>query len=134
MPAEEPRPELPAHLSPSKKRRRPRKEATPPLPTLALEEYLELFMDKLSMWQLMATLDEQDAERKRAKGKQKAVDERDWMQMFCEHIVEPRSVIITPGNRAPHTCADTIPTQIQVQATRALQAPPLEGVPRVAFH
>lgn len=92
---EEPRPELPTHLSPSKKkRRRSRKEATPP-PPLSLEAYLELFMDKFSMWQLVATVNGQDTERKRAKGKQKAVDERDWMQVFCEDVVEPRSVFVT---------------------------------------
>ena len=92
-PHAKPPPELPPHLSPSKKRRRPHQQATPSPPTLSLEEYLELFMDKLSMWQLMATLDEQEAERKQGKGKQKALDERDWMQIFCEDVIEPRSVL-----------------------------------------
>lgn len=56
------------------------------------------------MWQLMATLDEQDAERKRAKGKQKAADERDWMQVFCEDVVEPQSVHVASEARGLHIC------------------------------
>ncbi|TFY69348.1 hypothetical protein EVJ58_g477 [Rhodofomes roseus] len=94
QPPEEPQPELPAYLSPSKKRKRKHKVATPPPQGPTLEECIELFMDKLSMWQLMSALDAQDAQRDRgnphAKGKQKAADERDWMQAFCEDTVEPR--------------------------------------------
>jgi hypothetical protein len=62
--------------SPSKKRR---KLDDPPSPTL--EDRLEAFMDKLSMWQLVSTLDEGLLHRK---------DDRDWMQVFCEDVVEPR--------------------------------------------
>ena len=61
-------------------------------------------MDKLSMWQLMATLDEQAAERKWAKGKQKAADERDWMQAFCEDVVEPQSVLVASEALTIHVC------------------------------
>ncbi|KAH9923542.1 uncharacterized protein B0H18DRAFT_1179302, partial [Fomitopsis serialis] len=93
-PIEELRAELPVHLSPSKKRRRKHREPTPPPQGPSLEECLELFMDKLSMWQLMSALDAQDAQRDRgtiarAKGKQRVEDERDWMQIFCEDVVEP---------------------------------------------
>ncbi|KAJ7618982.1 hypothetical protein DFH06DRAFT_1362186 [Mycena polygramma] len=62
--------------SPSKKRR---KIGEPPPPTL--EDRLENFMDKLSMWQLVNHLDEGLLHRN---------GERDWMQVFCEDVVEPR--------------------------------------------
>lgn len=61
--------------SPSKKRR---KLDPPPV---SLEDRLEAFMDKLSMWQLINTLDEGLLHRK---------GDRDWMQIFCEDVVEPR--------------------------------------------
>ncbi|KZT70647.1 hypothetical protein DAEQUDRAFT_756255 [Daedalea quercina L-15889] len=87
--------ELPVYLSSSKKRKRKQKEATPPPSAPELEECVELFMDKLSMWQLMSALDAQDAERQwersaGAKGKGKGEDERDWMQIFCEDVIELR--------------------------------------------
>ncbi|KAF6759540.1 hypothetical protein DFP72DRAFT_136106 [Ephemerocybe angulata] len=47
---------------------------------ITTEEYLEAFMDTLSMWQLLNTVQSSNAERN---------DERDWMQVFCEDIVEP---------------------------------------------
>ncbi|PCH39298.1 hypothetical protein WOLCODRAFT_40983, partial [Wolfiporia cocos MD-104 SS10] len=72
---------LPLHLSPSKKRKRKQAEAPR---TLLLEKVLELFMDKLSMWQLVASL---DAEQVRPRTKNKC-DRYDWMQAFCEDIVE----------------------------------------------
>ncbi|KAJ7233099.1 hypothetical protein C8J57DRAFT_1382948 [Mycena rebaudengoi] len=67
---------LPAVDSPNKKRR---KLGDPPPPSL--EDRLEAFMDKLSMWQLVGTL-EDDISRPK--------DGRDWMQTFCEELVEPR--------------------------------------------
>ncbi|KAJ7173477.1 hypothetical protein C8R46DRAFT_1082932 [Mycena filopes] len=69
-------PPPPDASSPSKKRR---KIGEPPAPSL--EDRLEAFMDKLSMWQLVSTLDTGLLHRK---------DERDWMQVFCEEIVEQR--------------------------------------------
>ncbi|GBE85994.1 hypothetical protein SCP_0805180 [Sparassis crispa] len=83
------RAEIPVQLmlSPSKRKRKQRDPSLRPLP---LEEGLEFFMDKLSMWQLMASLEEEDAKRHvYGKGKQRAVDDRDWIQVFCEDIVEP---------------------------------------------
>ncbi|KAJ6568379.1 hypothetical protein DFH09DRAFT_433930 [Mycena vulgaris] len=50
-------------------------------PSPSLEDRLEAFMDKLSMWQLVSNLDEGLLHRK---------DDRDWMQVFCEDVVEPR--------------------------------------------
>jgi hypothetical protein len=63
-----------------------------------LEEQLEMFMDRLTMWQLMGSLDDPGAPGEPSfaknnggastKGKGKQVDERDWMQAFCEDVVE----------------------------------------------
>ncbi|CCL99511.1 uncharacterized protein FIBRA_01529 [Fibroporia radiculosa] len=86
--------ELPAHLSPLKNRKRKKREPTPPPPELPLEERIERLMDRLSVWQLVAKLDAEPAQRDRStysqqdKGKQKASNERDWMQIFCEDVVE----------------------------------------------
>lgn len=72
-----PGPSPPSELSsPTKKRR---KLGDPPPPSL--EDRLEAFMDKLSMWQLVNTLDEGLLHRN---------GDRDWMQVFCEDVVEPR--------------------------------------------
>lgn len=76
---------LPPPESPSKSRKRSYKEPVPP-PIASDEEFLEAFMDKLSMWQLVAGL-----ERAEMKTSTKD-DERDWMQRFFEDIVEPRYV------------------------------------------
>ncbi|KAF9469588.1 hypothetical protein BDZ94DRAFT_1303288 [Collybia nuda] len=69
--------------TPTKSRKRSRKEPPPP-PPASDEECLEAFMDKLSMWQLVAGL-----ERAEVKASTKN-DERDWSQMFFGDIVEPR--------------------------------------------
>ena len=84
-----------------RKRRRKSPEPAP----LAPEVYLEAFMDKLSMWQLVRGLDDDRRSEVqsmpaglRAKaskggatgnGKARQDDERDWMQVFCEDVVEP---------------------------------------------
>lgn len=52
-----------------------------------LEARLESFMDKLSTWQLLSSLDQdQDA---KGKAKEANPDALDWMQTFCRDIVEP---------------------------------------------
>ncbi|KAJ7777161.1 hypothetical protein B0H16DRAFT_1504514 [Mycena metata] len=61
-------PPPPTVSSPSKKRR---KIGEPPAPSL--ENRLEAFMDKMSMWQLVSTLDTGLLHRN---------EERDWMQVF----------------------------------------------------
>ncbi|KAL1664995.1 hypothetical protein GGF50DRAFT_53638 [Schizophyllum commune] len=95
-------------LSPRKRRRsspRKRRRKSPEPAPLAPEVYLEAFMDKLSMWQLVRGLeDDRRSEVQsmpaglRAKaskggvagnGKARQDDERDWMQVFCEDVVEP---------------------------------------------
>ncbi|KZT03710.1 uncharacterized protein LAESUDRAFT_659197 [Laetiporus sulphureus 93-53] len=88
--------ELSPHLSSPKKRKRKR-SASPPPRILSLEECLELFMDKMSMWQLMTSLETDDDKRNvqhsvNTKGKKKSLDERDWMQAFCEDVIEKQYV------------------------------------------
>ncbi|CAL1702895.1 unnamed protein product [Somion occarium] len=81
---------------------RKRKRKTPPPDNMfsndEVEDRLEAFMDKLCMWQLTNALDDivasntstsKQAMTASSKGKQKAVDERDWMQIFCEDVIEP---------------------------------------------
>ncbi|KAI5888820.1 uncharacterized protein SCHCODRAFT_02602164 [Schizophyllum commune H4-8] len=83
-----------------RKRRRKSPEPAP----LAPEVYLEAFMDKLSMWQLVRGLEDgrpavdsmpAGLRAKASKGgqvgngKARQDDERDWMQVFCEDVVEP---------------------------------------------
>jgi hypothetical protein len=51
----------------------------------AIQDRLELFMDKLSMWQLMHGL-----ESKKNENTINSKDDRDWMQVFCEDIVGPQ--------------------------------------------
>ncbi|KAJ4485661.1 hypothetical protein J3R30DRAFT_3441047 [Lentinula aciculospora] len=76
-----PPPELP-EISSVKRRKRPRKKAAP-ITTPA--DRLEAFMDKLSMWQLMGDLDSNESIRAIAK----TINELDWIQLFCQNIVEP---------------------------------------------
>ena len=49
-------------------------------------ERLESFMDKLSMWQLVSLMDTSRADTMQ---KTAPKNERDWMQKFCEDVVEP---------------------------------------------
>ena len=55
-------------------------------------------MDKLCMWQLTSALDNIDTgsnpggnatQGAGTQAKQKTADERDWMQKFCEDVIEP---------------------------------------------
>lgn len=78
-----PQPSRAEETSPEKRRKRRKKMDGIPVETDA--ERLESYMDKLSMWQLTASLDELSAGV--AKGTQKT--DRDWAQAFCEDIVEP---------------------------------------------
>ncbi|KAF8186022.1 hypothetical protein BJ912DRAFT_972640 [Pholiota molesta] len=72
---------LPGPLPRAKK---PRKRKLQPVePVVTTEEHLEAFMDKLSMWQLVGSLD-----RAKPTTSQKKTDERDWTQAFLEDIVE----------------------------------------------
>lgn len=86
-----------ASMSPSKKRKRDSTGKSPSILSVdKLEEHLEMLMDKLAMWQLMGSLDDLDGPSQQAtsstqrsgKGKDKESDDRDWMQIFCEDVVE----------------------------------------------
>ena len=62
--------------SPKKGRRSVRPQ--PAVPVLTSDDRLKVFMDKLSMWQLVTSLD--------LSGKLRDTkDERVWMQIFCRH-------------------------------------------------
>ncbi|KAH7886504.1 hypothetical protein F5I97DRAFT_1807672 [Phlebopus sp. FC_14] len=61
-----------------KKRRKERPKIIIPSPT----ERLESFMDKLSTWQLLSQMDDAKEPSNTTR------DQRDWMQSFCEDIVE----------------------------------------------
>ncbi|KAI8977748.1 hypothetical protein BD414DRAFT_466612 [Trametes punicea] len=100
---------LPPPLSPSKSKKRGRRDrgkdkALPPL-AQPLEERLETYMDKLAMWQLMQTVDNtlglvhKESAKSAANGLDKGVpkDGRDWMQVFCEDVVEPLFKDQLPG-------------------------------------
>ncbi|KAI0324047.1 hypothetical protein GY45DRAFT_1263602 [Cubamyces sp. BRFM 1775] len=78
---------LPPQLSPSKSKKRRRRDRerdqAPPPPPQPLEERLESYMDKLAMWQLL------QSSAANGLGQDKQKDDRDWMQAFCEDVVEP---------------------------------------------
>ena len=68
-------------------------------PPLSTRDALEVYMDKMSMWQLMHGLDmthpDHTLPTKSVSGKEsssagmgKADDERDWIQIFAEDVVE----------------------------------------------
>lgn len=72
---------IPANdVVPSTKKTRKKQRAKVIIPTV--QERLESFMDKLSMWQLVVNVNDSDKPTNK--------DERDWMQTFCETIVEPQ--------------------------------------------
>lgn len=79
LPGPSPPPPQSPELSSVKRRKRPRKKTTS-IPTP--EDRLEAFMDKLSMWQLMGGLDTDEVVMKNK-------DELDWIQSFCQNVVEP---------------------------------------------
>ena len=68
--------------SPKKRKRSSRKVQDQP--TLSTEDYLESFMDKLSMWQLIRGL---ETSRPSVES-----GDRDWIQLFAEDIVERQYV------------------------------------------
>jgi len=74
----------PEEASPKKRKRKERREPT--TPSLSLENNLEAFMDKLSMWQLMASLEDKAKLATTASNK----DDLDWMQLFFAECVNPQ--------------------------------------------
>jgi hypothetical protein len=75
-------------VKPNRLRKRKKEKPNTIIPSSA--ERLESFMDKLSMWQLVSLT---DASRTQAVQKTGHKNERDWMQKFCEEIVEPLWVL-----------------------------------------
>ncbi|KAG2135199.1 uncharacterized protein EDB93DRAFT_1242585 [Suillus bovinus] len=67
---------------PSRSRKKKKEKAKLIVPSSI--ERLESFMDKLSMWQLVSLM---DTSRNEITTRNK--NERDWMQKFCEDVVEP---------------------------------------------
>lgn len=93
----------PPSSTPTRKRKRSNasKPAADPLPSL--DERLEFFMDKLSMWQLTVSLaahppssSQPSSSQPEDPGKDKA-EEKDWTQLFCEDVVEPLYVGRSPS-------------------------------------
>ncbi|KAF9788012.1 hypothetical protein BJ322DRAFT_598281 [Thelephora terrestris] len=68
-------------ISPSPKKRKQRD----PRPALSLEDKLESLMDKLAMWQLLGSIDDHGINASKS---DKRKDDRDWMQVFCEDVVQ----------------------------------------------
>jgi hypothetical protein len=67
----------------SKKRKRSR---VPPTPSTTIEDELEAFMDKLSVWQLIGNLDVPGSKISTPNPTSK--ENRDWIQIFAEDVVE----------------------------------------------
>ncbi|KAI9460648.1 hypothetical protein HD554DRAFT_2132718 [Boletus coccyginus] len=78
---------IPANdVVPSTKKKRQKERAKVIIPSA--QERLESFMDKLSMWQLVINVNDANKPADR--------DERDWMQAFCENVVERQFKAILP--------------------------------------
>lgn len=73
--------------SPPKKHKGSRKGFQPAASLPSDEDRLEAFMDKLSMWQLMTSLEQVSTVSKSISNNK---DERDWMQIFLEEVIEPQ--------------------------------------------
>jgi hypothetical protein len=58
---------------------------------LNVEDHLEAFMDKLAMWQLVGRIDDASnrGSARTTKMDRNGNDERDWIQIFVEDVVEP---------------------------------------------
>ncbi len=56
------------------------------------EDRLEAFMDKLTMWQLVSRIEDAFNPVDTKKVDKNNKDERDWIQIFAEDIVEPEYV------------------------------------------
>ena len=81
------------HDSPASKakKRLGKKKAEPKTSMPSPQERLEAFMDKLSMWQLLSELESQE--------KDASKESKDWMQTFCEDVLEPEFVhCVCPSN------------------------------------
>ena len=87
------------------------------------EERLEPFMDKLSMWQLLSGLDDE-----LSREKENRKDQLDWMQIFCQDVVEPQYVFYCFLYNFYHICiADSrhnFPNCVSSFETKSSPTPP----------
>ncbi len=72
--------------SPRKRKRKGRTDTDEPANSLTPEDILESFMDKLSAWQHVQNLEPVASTK----------DDLDWMQTFCQHVLEPQFVPSRP--------------------------------------
>jgi len=86
-----PGPIPPPTVPPGKKKRRRLKIEIEADPDPTMEDYLESYMDKLSTWQLVGALDRPNSNlsaQKQIGNPKSQTDDRDWIQIFAEDIVE----------------------------------------------
>jgi len=130
-------PATPDLASPKKPKRSSRSEPKAVIPST--EDCLESFMDKLSMWQLMNGL---DPALRRPAVKNGQLDERDWMQVFCEDLVELQyvqfifrnAIIPSSFSLSISSCLnDPRLTQIQIQTPRYLCGASHQNIPQFTF-
>lgn len=76
---------LPGPAPPEKKRKKRKRSKKDELPPMTTQDHLEAFMDRLSMWQLLSTLEQTKS----------PAEERDWIQAFAQDLVEPAYVSIS---------------------------------------
>uniref|UniRef100_A0A8H7XWD1 DNA replication regulator Sld3 C-terminal domain-containing protein n=1 Tax=Psilocybe cubensis TaxID=181762 RepID=A0A8H7XWD1_PSICU len=74
---------LPGPAPPEKKTKKRKRNEQQPMMT---RDHLEAFMDRLSMWQLLSTIEQTRS----------PAEERDWIQTFFENIVEPAFKVQLP--------------------------------------
>jgi hypothetical protein len=86
------------------------------------QDRLESFMDKLSMWQLVHGLESKS--QTNTDGKK---SDRDWMQIFCEDLVEPQCVSFLVLH-ASLVFSNRISMQIQVEASGPVRPPPFKTI------
>src|SRR5271168_2209839 len=75
--------------SPPKSPKKRKRSREPPTPSTTIEDELEAFMDKLSMWQLIGNLDVIGMPgTKISSPNLTSKENRDWIQIFAEDVVE----------------------------------------------
>ncbi|KAI0086035.1 hypothetical protein BDY19DRAFT_895413 [Irpex rosettiformis] len=126
IPEDESKPYIPNISTPNpspRKRKHVSSSSQDSLSAAALEECLEVLMDKLAMWQLIYSVDlnaggdggVRQTHRLTSfhKNKPKNTDDRDWMQIFCEDVVEP-------------AFRSKLPTQCSLLRSKVFQTSPFD--------
>ena len=86
LPGSPPPPPPPSSSSSPGFSRKRKRSQEPPMPPTTIEDELEAFMDKLSMWQLIGNLDIPGTKPSPVDITSK--EKRDWIQIFAEDVVE----------------------------------------------